>query len=260
MFRPLLVATAIAAFSFVSLSAERSVAQIAFNPPLTAPTPVDQPISFRLAAGSKVECVDQQSIEGMPAPPEPPFKYAIAVEAVGADLRLRLLDPSQNQVAISVLVDKAGSVKLENAEDLKIPAALGRQLIESLLAQLPELRLNGRRFKTGDSVLDPKALQGLFTRLFRQGGLTTPQLQITGGSTMSGESRARGRRVAIFTTDVKVTEPSSGGLSIKGVEAFDVQTGLRVYVKLTMRFPAPAGAPAKEAILRQETICSVTDG
>lgn len=254
----LTVAFSAALFAIGPFSA---AAQQSFEPPLDAPAPLAAPVSFELTPGSRSVCVDSQSVEGVPLPAPPEARYELVIEDAGGGVRVRLVDRDATGLEISIVMADDGAITLEESSALGGVSAEEKALIAAVVTQLPELRLHQRTLSQGDSMYELAELEQIFGDMFAAMGGQTARPEISGGSFLTGESDAGGRRVAVFGGTIEVSAPGDGLTITQDVqEAYDVETGLRVYSNITARMPAPPGVDATEIVFRQTTVCALGEG
>ncbi len=242
-------------------SAQSGFFRPTFEPPLAEPNPVGAPVAMALLPGARAECASREWVEG--APPRPgQARVAIAVEAAQGGVRLLVREPQYDMFDYAVLLGDDGAVALEEARVLGEPAPEAETLAGDLLALTPELRLHGRALVQGDALFDNAALAPAFVRLTASIGGASSTPMITGGALLTGESRADGRRVLVFDYDMTIASaPQELAIRLDGYEAFDVETGLRLYADVVLEVEtAPPGRSPAAFVIRQEVVCALADG
>ncbi|MCI4663761.1 MAG: hypothetical protein MRY74_03475 [Neomegalonema sp.] len=254
-------ASLLSAVASVTLSLVAAVAPAgaqtkpSFTPPLSKPAPLTEKVSIRLSPGSYADCTDVQAIEGAPVTAPPPGKYRLAVEAADDKTRVKLIDGKKSAFEISVLLSEAGEVTLEKATMAGGATADEKKLIAAVIAQLPELRLHRRAFGQGDSMFDNDELAKIFGQMFAAMGGSKEKPEVTGGALVAGQSETGGRKVIVFKGTIRLKSTKDKlRITQRVQEAYDIETGLRVYSSIIARMPFGG----KTVIFRQTTTCSIS--
>lgn len=259
MTRALLMSTTAAVFGLSGALAP-AVAQT-FSPPLGSPAELTGPISFKLVAGTSSSCTDTQSIEGVAVPAPPASSYRLVVEEADDGLRVRLISNQNGPVEIALLVPEAGEPRLENASFANGATEQEQRILETVVTQLPELRLHNRTLNKGDDIYVTDELEDILGQTFVAMGGQTEKPDIEGGLLLVGESVSGGHRVAVFQGSISLSAPEDGYKFTQDVtEAYDVETGLRLYSDIVARMPAPEGVDIEEIVFKLSTRCSIDRG
>lgn len=247
------------------LTTSPAVAQTAFfpptfDPPLAAAAPVATPIDMALRPGAVTECASRERVEGFEgdeAPRAAQSRARISVEAAADGVRLRIVEPRFDLFDYTLTIDPAGGVAVENALVLG-DAAPGVDALAAEIALIaPEVRLHGRALAAGDAVYDAESLAAALARLYAavDSAISTPT--ITGAAVVLGETSADGRRALVVEHNMTIAAPVQGvTIGVVGYEAFDVDTGLRLYADVVIDvLTAPQGRNAVSFTIRQEVVC-----
>lgn len=250
-----------AAFVADTAAAQRSFFPPNFDPPLDAPAPLIAPVEMALTPGARATCASREWISGADAPRPAQARVVIEVSAAENGVRLRVAEPQFGLFDYTAVKTADGAIALEQAVRLGEEAPEAEALAAALAKLAPELRLHGRTLSEGDALFDNREIAALFaeTAASIDGGVSTPLVR--GGVTLAGETVADGRRVLVFATDLTLAAPPQGlTIGLVGHEAFDIDTGLRLYADATIEIRTDVeGRPSSGFVIRQEVVCALGD-